>query len=114
VQEFPGLQAAAIAAAQADGARLVAMDNVYMYGRGATGGYQYRPGSGKVTRDGSSRRPGSRLRLVGAVVAVPQAQRVPVRRRVQVTKVDDVDLDLRSLRDPQGRTGDRAVVLPRV
>ena len=32
-QEFPGLQAAAIAAAQAAGARLVAMDNVYMYGR---------------------------------------------------------------------------------
>ena len=31
-QEFPGLQAAAIAAAQAAGARLVAMDNVYMYG----------------------------------------------------------------------------------
>ena len=32
-QGFPGLQAAAIAAAQAAGARLVAMDNVYMYGR---------------------------------------------------------------------------------
>src|SRR4051812_2104523 len=32
-QEFPGLQLAAIAAAQAAGARLVAMDNVYMYGR---------------------------------------------------------------------------------
>jgi nucleoside-diphosphate-sugar epimerase len=32
-QEFPGLQAAAIAAAQGAGARLVAMDNVYMYGR---------------------------------------------------------------------------------
>ena len=32
-EEFPGLQAAAIAAAQAAGARLVAMDNVYMYGR---------------------------------------------------------------------------------
>ena len=31
-QEFPGLQAAAIAAAQAAGARLVVMDNVYMYG----------------------------------------------------------------------------------
>src|SRR4029079_18405800 len=31
-QEFPGLQAAAIAAAQATDARLVAMDNVYMYG----------------------------------------------------------------------------------
>jgi nucleoside-diphosphate-sugar epimerase len=32
-QEFPGLQAAAIAAAQSAGARLVVMDNVYMYGR---------------------------------------------------------------------------------
>ena len=32
-QEFPGLQAAAIATAQAAGARLVVMDNVYMYGR---------------------------------------------------------------------------------
>jgi nucleoside-diphosphate-sugar epimerase len=32
-QEFPGLQAAAIAAAQTAGARLVVMDNVYMYGR---------------------------------------------------------------------------------
>ena len=31
--EFPGLQSAAIGAAQAAGARLVAMDNVYMYGR---------------------------------------------------------------------------------
>src|SRR3954453_4033817 len=32
-QEFPGLQAAAITAAQSAGARLVVMDNVYMYGR---------------------------------------------------------------------------------
>ena len=32
-KEFPGLQAAAITAAQAAGARLVVMDNVYMYGR---------------------------------------------------------------------------------
>ncbi|HKO28336.1 MAG TPA: NAD-dependent epimerase/dehydratase family protein, partial [Solirubrobacteraceae bacterium] len=32
-QEFPDLQAAAIAAAQTAGARLVVMDNVYMYGR---------------------------------------------------------------------------------
>jgi nucleoside-diphosphate-sugar epimerase len=32
-QEFPGLQAAVIAAPQAAGARLVAMGNVYMYGR---------------------------------------------------------------------------------
>jgi nucleoside-diphosphate-sugar epimerase len=32
-QEFPALQAAAIAAAQSAGALLVVMDNVYMYGR---------------------------------------------------------------------------------
>jgi nucleoside-diphosphate-sugar epimerase len=32
-EEFPGLQAAAIAAAQSAAARLVVMDNVYMYGR---------------------------------------------------------------------------------
>ena len=32
-QEFPALQAAAVAAAQAAGARLVVMDNLYMYGR---------------------------------------------------------------------------------
>jgi nucleoside-diphosphate-sugar epimerase len=32
-REFPGLQSAAIAAAQSAGARLVVMDNVYMYGR---------------------------------------------------------------------------------
>lgn len=32
-QEFPGLQEAAITAAQTAGARLVVMDNVYMYGR---------------------------------------------------------------------------------
>jgi nucleoside-diphosphate-sugar epimerase len=32
-QQFPGLQAGVLAAAQAHGARLVSMDNVYMYGR---------------------------------------------------------------------------------
>jgi nucleoside-diphosphate-sugar epimerase len=32
-QDFPGLQAAAIAAAQTAGAHLVVMDNVYMHGR---------------------------------------------------------------------------------
>jgi nucleoside-diphosphate-sugar epimerase len=36
-QEFPGLQAAAITAAQAADARLVAMDNVYMYGAATDG-----------------------------------------------------------------------------
>lgn len=32
-QQFPGLQAGVLAAAQAHGARLVTMENVYMYGR---------------------------------------------------------------------------------
>jgi nucleoside-diphosphate-sugar epimerase len=34
-EEFPGLQAGVVAAAQAQGARLVSMENVYMYGRPA-------------------------------------------------------------------------------
>jgi nucleoside-diphosphate-sugar epimerase len=34
-QEFPALQAGVLAAAQAAGARLVSMENVYMYGRAA-------------------------------------------------------------------------------
>jgi nucleoside-diphosphate-sugar epimerase len=33
VEEWPGLQAGVLAAAQAHGARLVSMENVYMYGR---------------------------------------------------------------------------------
>ena len=35
LQEFPALQAGVLAAAQAAGARLVSMDNVYLYGRPA-------------------------------------------------------------------------------
>jgi nucleoside-diphosphate-sugar epimerase len=35
VEEWPGLQAGVLAAAQAHGARLVSMENVYMYGRPA-------------------------------------------------------------------------------
>jgi nucleoside-diphosphate-sugar epimerase len=35
VEEFPGLQAGVLAAAEAHGARLVSMENVYMYGRPA-------------------------------------------------------------------------------
>ena len=35
VEEFPALQAGVLAAAEADGARLVSMENVYMYGRPA-------------------------------------------------------------------------------
>ena len=35
VELFPGLQASVLAAAQASGARLVSMENVYMYGRPA-------------------------------------------------------------------------------
>jgi hypothetical protein len=36
VEEFPGLQTGVLAAAEAHGARLVSMENVYLYG--ATGG----------------------------------------------------------------------------
>ena len=35
VEEFPALQAGVLAAAEAQGARLVSMENVYMYGRPA-------------------------------------------------------------------------------
>ena len=35
VEEFPALQAGVLAAAEAEGARLVSMENVYMYGRPA-------------------------------------------------------------------------------
>ena len=35
VEQFPGLQAGVLAAAEAHGARLVSMENVYMYGRPA-------------------------------------------------------------------------------
>jgi len=35
VEEFPGLQAGVLAAAEAHGARLVSVENVYMYGRPA-------------------------------------------------------------------------------
>ena len=35
VEQFPALQAGVLAAAQANGARLVSMENVYMYGRPA-------------------------------------------------------------------------------
>jgi uncharacterized protein YbjT (DUF2867 family) len=34
-EQFPGLQAGMLAAAQDSGARFVSMDNVYMYGRPA-------------------------------------------------------------------------------
>jgi hypothetical protein len=66
-------------------------------------------------REGDARREAladrdRRLRLVGAVVAVLQPQPVPVHGRLQVTLVDDVDLDLRSLRHPQRGARDRAVV----
>ena len=51
-----------------------------------------------------------RLRLVRAVVAVLQAQTVPVDGRLEVALVDDVHDELRALRHAQRRAGDGAVV----
>ena len=51
-----------------------------------------------------------RLRLVRAVVAVLQAQAVPVDGRFEVALVDDVHDELRALGHAQRRPGDGAVV----
>ena len=51
-----------------------------------------------------------RLRVVRAVVAVLEAQAVPVDGRVEVAVVGDVHGDRRALRDLQRRAGDGAVV----
>ena len=54
LEEFPGLQAGVFAAAEANGARLVSMENVYMYGRPAgqplteTRAYQAHTRKGKL------------------------------------------------------------------
>jgi nucleoside-diphosphate-sugar epimerase len=55
-QEFPGLQAATIAAAQSAGARLVAMDNVYMYGRADGRPFDEDRPAAPHTREGRTRR----------------------------------------------------------
>ncbi len=72
-QEFPALQAAAIAAAQAAGARLVVMDNVYMYGR-ANG----RPFTEDRAADAHTRKGRVRARMARDLMAAHDAGRVQV------------------------------------
>jgi nucleoside-diphosphate-sugar epimerase len=72
-QEFPGLQAAAIAAAQSAGARLVVMDNVYMYGR-ANG----RPFTEDRGHDAHTRKGRLRAAMARDLMAAHDAGRVQV------------------------------------
>jgi nucleoside-diphosphate-sugar epimerase len=72
-QEFPGLQAAAIAAAQAADARLVVMDNVYMYGR-ANG----RPFTEDRTYDPHTRKGRVRAAMSRALMAAHDTGRVQI------------------------------------
>jgi nucleoside-diphosphate-sugar epimerase len=73
VELFPGLQAGVLAAAQAAGARLVSMENVYMYGRAAgqpfteTRPYEAHTKKGKL-----------RARMARDLLAAHQAGRVQV------------------------------------
>jgi len=72
-QDFPGLQAAAIAAAQSAGARLVVMDNVYMYGR-ANG----RPFTEERAHDAHTRKGRVRAAMARELMAAHEADRVQV------------------------------------
>ena len=73
VEEFPALQAGVLAAAQAHGARLVSMENVYMYGRPAgrplteTRGYAAHTTKGKL-----------RAQMAAELLAAHQAGNVAV------------------------------------
>ncbi len=73
VEEFPALQAGVLAAAQAHGARLVSMENVYMYGR---------PGGRPLTetRDYAAHTKKGKLRaqMAAELLAAHQAGRVAV------------------------------------
>jgi nucleoside-diphosphate-sugar epimerase len=70
-QEFAGLQAAAITAAQAAGARLVVMENVYMYGR-ANG----RPFTEDRSYDAHTRKGRVRAQMARDLMAAHDAGRV--------------------------------------
>ena len=72
-KEFPGLQAAAIAVAEAAGARLVVMDNVYMYGR--AGG---RPFTEDRAYDAHTRKGRLRAAMSRDLMAAHDAGRVQV------------------------------------
>jgi nucleoside-diphosphate-sugar epimerase len=73
VELFPGLQAGVLAAAQASGARLVSMENVYMYGR---------PAGQPLTEDrpyaAHTRKGRLRARMARELLAAHQAGRVQV------------------------------------
>ena len=73
MEQFPGLQAGVLAAAEAHGARLVSMENVYMYGRPAG-----RPLT--ETRDYAAHTKKGRLRgrMARELLAAHQAGRVAV------------------------------------
>src|SRR4051794_33799587 len=71
--DFPGLQEAAIAAAQAAGARLVVMDNVYMYGR-ADG----RPFTEDRAYEAHTRKGRVRAAMARDLMAAYEAGRVPL------------------------------------
>jgi nucleoside-diphosphate-sugar epimerase len=73
VEEFPALQAGVLAAAEAQGARLVSMENVYMYGRPAG-----RPPT--ETRDYAAHAKKGKLRgqMATELLAAHQAGRVAV------------------------------------
>jgi nucleoside-diphosphate-sugar epimerase len=73
VELFPGLQAGVLAAAQSSGARLVSMENVYMYGR---------PGGQPLTEDrpyaAHTKKGQLRARMARELLAAHQAGRVQV------------------------------------
>ncbi|MFG2818430.1 NAD-dependent epimerase/dehydratase family protein [Kitasatospora sp. NPDC048365] len=72
-QEFPALQAGVLAAAEAAGARLVSMDNVYMYGRPAGRAFTEDSPDDATTRKGRLR-----SRMAGELLAAHRAGRVEV------------------------------------
>jgi nucleoside-diphosphate-sugar epimerase len=73
VAEFPGLQAGVLAAAESAGARLVSMENVYMYGRPAGRPFTEDRPNGAHTVKGKLRG-----RMAGELLAAHAAGRVQV------------------------------------
>jgi hypothetical protein len=57
VEEFPALQAGVLAAAEAQGARLVSMENVYMYGRPGGPSPHRNPRQRRAHQEGTAARP---------------------------------------------------------
>ena len=71
--QFPALQAGVLAAAEATGARLVSMENVYMYGRPAG-----RPLTEDRAHDAHTKKGQLRGRMARELLAAHHAGRVPV------------------------------------